>query len=194
MQIMVSADETRPVEGSGQINAKTKTAGNRPEKRKRKGNQKTGQKPAQQVQEPVQELVAKSDTLPEAGEPLPEAREPVELPAVTAESLPDATSAEESAPIAPGEPEDSSPVSVQAITDAYGSYTRKSIEQTSSFFEQLAGTRSLNKAFELHTEFAQAAFDTFVDESRKIREMHRELAKQRLQSFEGFVMGRRAAR
>jgi hypothetical protein len=84
------------------------------------------------------------------------------------------------------------PVGVRTITDAYGSYTRKSIEQTSSFLEQLARARSLDKAFALQTEFAQRALQTFVDESQRIRELHRELARQRLQRLEGLVMGRKS--
>jgi hypothetical protein len=188
MQIMVSADENRPIEGSGQISAKTKPPGDKPEKRRRKTSKKTKQKPAQ-------DSAAEPEAVVDVMEPLPETLEPADMPADSAETVPAAASTGESAPAAPAaEPEAPTPISVQAITDAYGSYTRKSIEQTSSFLEQLAGTRSLNKAFELQAEFAQAAFDTFVDESRKIRELHRELAKQRLQSFEGFVMGRHAAR
>lgn len=85
-------------------------------------------------------------------------------------------------------------VGVQAITDAYGSYAKKSFEQTASLFAQLAGTRSFSRALELQVDFARAAFETFVTESRKIRELHRELANHRLNSLEGFVMGRNATR
>jgi len=47
--------------------------------------------------------------------------------------------------------------------------------------------RSLDKAFEVQTEFAKQAFETFLAESRKIHELHSELARQRVVHLEGFV-------
>jgi len=47
--------------------------------------------------------------------------------------------------------------------------------------------RSLDKAFEVQTEFAKQAFETFLAESRKIHELHSELARQRVVQLEGFV-------
>jgi hypothetical protein len=78
-------------------------------------------------------------------------------------------------------------VSVQAITNAYGNYSWKSLDQARTFFEQLAGVRSLDKAFQLQSDFAREAYDTFVAESRRIRELHGALAKQRLGHLEELV-------
>ncbi len=98
-------------------------------------------------------------------------------------------------PVVPTQPAPApDPVSYQAITNAYGDYTRKSIEQTSSFFEQLAGARSFNRALQLQTEYARLAYETFIAESRKIRELHSELNRQRLQRFESLVTGTKATR
>jgi len=127
-------------------------------------------------------------------------------PIAPAESRPVQTAAVDAAPVAPAAtaPVDPvvptqpapapDPVSYQAITNAYGDFTRKSIEQTSSFFEQLAGARSFNRAFQLQTEYAQKAYETFVRESEKIRELHCELNRQRLQRFESLVTGTKATR
>lgn len=82
---------------------------------------------------------------------------------------------------------ETAPVTLQTITNAYGDFTRKSIEQTSSFFEQLANVRSIDKAFELQGEFAQQTYETFVAESRKIRELLSELTIQRFRSLEALV-------
>lgn len=79
------------------------------------------------------------------------------------------------------------PVSVQAITNAYGDYSWKSLDQARTFFEQLAGVRSLDKAFQLQSNFAREVFDTFVAESRRIQELHGALAKQRLGHLEEFM-------
>ena len=89
-------------------------------------------------------------------------------------------------------PADPVPVSVQTIANAYGSYAAKSLEQTGSFFAQLAGVRSFNKVFELQTEFARQACETFASELQKISELHRELAKQRLRSLGASPPGRRS--
>ena len=47
--------------------------------------------------------------------------------------------------------------------------------------------RSLDKAFEVQTEFAKQAFETFLATSRKIHELHSEFTRQRVAQFEGFV-------
>ena len=77
--------------------------------------------------------------------------------------------------------------SLATIANAYGAYTGKSVELTWSFLEKLAAVRSLDKAFEVQTEFAKQAFETFLAESRKIQELHSELARQRVVQLEGFV-------
>ncbi|HEY5130017.1 MAG TPA: phasin family protein [Bradyrhizobium sp.] len=78
-------------------------------------------------------------------------------------------------------------VDFQAIATAYGDYTKKSFEETKAFVEKLSGVRSLDKAIEIQTEFAKQAYETFVTESQKIRELYSDLAKQTLKPFEGLV-------
>jgi hypothetical protein len=184
---MVSADESRPETGSGPINGKSKpskgkSSGKTSEQRQRKPSQS---KESQSKQ--VQKVEPTPDELLAANETLPDATEPMEQPLAGAGTH-DAAAEVVAEPTAAADPV---PVSVRTITDAYDDYTRKSIAQTSSFFQQLAGTRSLGAALELQSQFARSTFETFLDESRKIRELHRELARQRLQSVEGFMMGRR---
>jgi len=69
-------------------------------------------------------------------------------------------------------------IDFQTIAMAYGDYTRKSFEQTKSFVEKLSGVRSLDHAIEIQTEFAKQAYETFVSESQKIRELYSVLARQ----------------
>ena len=47
--------------------------------------------------------------------------------------------------------------------------------------------RSLDKAVEVQTEFAKQAYDTFVAESQKMRELYGKLARQNFKTLEGFV-------
>src|SRR5712672_4024345 len=78
-------------------------------------------------------------------------------------------------------------VDFQTLATAYGNYTKKSFEDTKAFVEKLSGVRSLEKAVEIQTEFARQAYETFVTESQKIRELYSGLAKQSLKPFEGLV-------
>jgi hypothetical protein len=78
-------------------------------------------------------------------------------------------------------------VDFQTLATAYGNYTKKSFEQTQAFVEKLSGVRSLDKAVEIQTEFAKQAYETFVTESQKIRELYRGLAKQNLRPFDGIA-------
>jgi hypothetical protein len=111
-------------------------------------------------------------------------------PAATPDNVP--VPSAEPAVVAPAEilqptSAEAAPVSYQTIANAYGDLTRRSLDQTTSFFERFLGVRSFDKAFELQTEFAKQAYDNFVAESQRIRDLHRELTKQRLQRWEGFV-------
>jgi hypothetical protein len=84
-------------------------------------------------------------------------------------------------------PADNFQISIQTIANAYADYTRKSFEQTKTFVEKLSGARSLDKVIEIQTEFAKQAYETFVAESQKIRELYSGLARQTFKPFEGLV-------
>ncbi len=75
----------------------------------------------------------------------------------------------------------------QAIATAYADYTKKSFEDTKSFVEKLSGAKSLDKAIEIQTEFAKAAYETFVAQSQKIGALYGDLAKQSYKPFSGLV-------
>jgi hypothetical protein len=75
-------------------------------------------------------------------------------------------------------PADNFPISIQAIANAYGDYTKKSFHEARSFVERLTSVRSLDKVIEIQTEFARQTYETFFAESLKICELYSELAKQ----------------
>jgi hypothetical protein len=110
----------------------------------------------------------------------------IAIPADTPAPADTAASADSAAPdtIVPAAP---APVSFQTIANAYGDYTRKSLEETQSFVERLRDVRSLDKAMEVQSDFAMRAYDTFVTESRRIRGLHRELARQTFKPLEELV-------
>jgi hypothetical protein len=104
-----------------------------------------------------------------------------------AETLPSPASPADTSPVVASVSKESAPVSYRTITDAWGNYSWGSLEQTRSYFEKLAGVRSLGAAFKVQAEFAKQACDTFVAQSQRIGELQGELAKQRLKRLEGFM-------
>ncbi|SHM71930.1 Phasin protein [Bradyrhizobium lablabi] len=177
---MSSTDETKPAARSGRRNKKG-------EARRQKSNPAESPAPVQmQTTEREQEQVPQADLQPAVSEPL----EAVVAEAMVAE--PDAVLVDAALPTdaaSPAEPAtaDASPVSLQTLANAYRDYTRKSFEEFGSFFEQLTGARSLDKAMEVQTEFVKRAYENSVAESQKIRELHRKLARQTFEPFGGLI-------
>jgi phasin family protein len=75
----------------------------------------------------------------------------------------------------------------QAIATAYGDYTKKSFEDSRAFVEKLTGAKSLDKAFEMQTEYAKSAYETFVADSQKIAGLYTDLAKQTFKPLENLA-------
>jgi hypothetical protein len=180
---MSSTDETKPATKSGRRSRKG-------EARRQKTNSTESPAAAQlQTPELEQEAVPQADPQAAISEPLEAVvaeamiAEPMiaEADAVQAASLADAASPAKPAAAEP------SPVSLQTIANAYRDYTRKSFEEFGSFFEQLIGVRSLDKAMEVQTEFVKRAYENSAAESTKIRELHRKLARQTLEPFGSLV-------
>jgi len=121
------------------------------------------------------------DAVAPAAVPSIDAVAPADVPSIGAVAPADAPS------IGAVAPADNFPISIQTIANAYGDYTRKSLEETTSFVEKLTGVRSLDKAIELQAEFARQAYETFVAESQKICQLYSELAKQIFKPFAGLL-------
>ena len=100
---------------------------------------------------------------------------------------PETRAVEDTVPVGAGAAPAPAPVSLQTIANAYGDYTRRSLEETRSFVEKLKGAKSLDKAVEVQTEFAHHAFEIFVAESRKIYGLHKEFARQTLKPLESLI-------
>ena len=173
---------------AGGNKGKTERQGRKAEPRKQAaGQQGFEAEPRPDAQEQINEQigapVASIDQLQDVQE---QVNEQISAPVAWSDISPLETSATD---IIPTVPVSAEPVvaSLATIANAYGAYTGKSVELTWSFLEKLAAVRSLDKAFEVQTEFAKQAFETFLAESRKIHELHSELARQRVVHLEGFV-------
>jgi hypothetical protein len=164
----------------------------KPRQRSRKADQR-GQKPDQQQtpkldhrdEDQIGAMVASTDT------PTNGAAAQTDLPSSGTAAAADVPIIGQVAPadvpsIGAVAPADDRPISIQTIANAYGDYTKKSLQETRSFVEKLMGVRSFDKAIELQTEFARQAYANFVADSQKIFELYSELAKQIFKPWEGF--------
>ena len=167
--------------------------GGKPDQRNRKAGGKPDQrqspKPDQQVANArIDATLASTGTPPVGAVAAADTRlvdaaiAPIDKPAIDAALAPVESSA--AGAIASAQ---TVPVSLQTIATAYGDYTKKSFEETKCFVEKLSGVRSLDKAVEIQTEFAKQAYETFVAESQKIRQLYGELAKQTLKPLQGLA-------
>ena len=138
----------------------------------------------EQINEQIGAPVASIDQLQDAQE---QVNEQISAPVAWSDISPLETSATDIIPTVPAVSAEPVVASIATIANAYGAYTGKTVELTWSFLEKLAAVRSFDKAFEVQTEFAKQAFETFLAESRKIHELHSELARQRVVHLEGFV-------
>ena len=170
---MLSSDETKA--GGKPNSRKEKRAQNRDKDRQQK------RKAAAQVPE--------MDQPRSAPEPISETVAVLETaaPSPSADTSPPDTSSADTSSIVAAAAEETAPVSYRTIADAWGNYSRTSLEQTKVLFERLAGARSLGAAFEVQAEFAKQACETFVTQSQKIGELQGELTRQRLKRLEGFM-------
>ncbi|MGY8684124.1 phasin family protein [Bradyrhizobium sp. UFLA05-153] len=161
---MLSVDQTKQTGKSGQRNRKKKT----------KQAKADEQHAAATVQSPDPEPETSQATELETGVDLEPQFPSTEVSAIETANVPAASM-------------ELVPVSMQSIADAYGDYTRKSLERAWSFIGKLASARSPAEAFELQMEFAKQACESFVEETQKIADLHEQLVKQRVVNLEGFV-------
>jgi len=187
---MSSPDLNKP---SGKSGKRAKKA----EQRRKKSDVAQSPDPVQALAADVVELREPEPIEPQRAEPVQppvehvEVKEPIAARAASPEISPaDEPVAAEPAPVNLADataPAESLPVNLQTIAKAYGDYTRKSLEETRCFFEQLTGVRSPDKAVKLQTEFAKQAYETFMVQSQKIYDLHSQLAKQTLKPWQGFA-------
>ena len=155
---------------------------------------KPGGKPGQRSRKPVQEVSLKA-VQPQSQKPVQQlSQKPEQQLSQKPEQQRDgkqqiaaAVASTDASPIDAVAPANTLAVDFHTIATAYSDYTRKSFEDTKAFVEKLSGVRSLDKAIEIQTEFAKQAYETFVTESQKIRELYSGLAKQTFKPLEGLV-------
>jgi phasin family protein len=77
--------------------------------------------------------------------------------------------------------------SAQAIAAEIADYSKKSFEESTALMEKLFGAKSFEKAIEVQTEYAKAAYEGLVAETSKLGEMYSALAKETYKPFESMI-------
>ena len=75
----------------------------------------------------------------------------------------------------------------QAIATEIADYSRRSFESGTRTMESLLGAKSLDKAIQVQSEYAKAAYEGFVAHATKLGELYTDLAKEAFKPYEGFV-------
>ena len=72
----------------------------------------------------------------------------------------------------------------QAIASETADYSKKSFQDAVTHFETLSSAKSFETVFELQTNYAKSAYETFIAEASKLGEMYANLAKNASKPYE----------
>jgi hypothetical protein len=75
----------------------------------------------------------------------------------------------------------------QAIVSELTDYSKRSFENGARTVEKLLGVRSPDKAIEVQTEYAKAAYEDYVTSARKLGELYVNLAQEAFKPYEGLL-------
>lgn len=75
----------------------------------------------------------------------------------------------------------------QAIAAEVADFTKTSFEQGSATMEKLVGAKSVEKALEIHSDYAKSAYEGFVAKATKIGELYADVAKEVYKPLEGYL-------
>jgi len=75
--------------------------------------------------------------------------------------------------------------SLQAIAVEMADYSKRVFDQGSAATEKLMGAKSLEKAFEVQSDYVKSSYEGFVAASTKLGELYADLAKEVYKPFEG---------
>lgn len=77
--------------------------------------------------------------------------------------------------------------SLQAITVEASEYSKKAFENGSAAAEKLVSAKSLDKAFEIQTEYAKQAYEGFVAQATRMGDLYAEMTKEAYKPFESAI-------
>lgn len=74
---------------------------------------------------------------------------------------------------------------MQTIATEFADYSKKSFEEGAAVVEKAAAAKSLDKAFEIQSDYAKSAYEGYVGQLSKIGELYMTIAKETYKPFEG---------
>jgi hypothetical protein len=74
--------------------------------------------------------------------------------------------------------------SMQAIAIELADYSKRAFEQGTAVTEKLIGAKSLDKAFEVQSDYVKNSYEGFVTQATKLGELYADLAKEAYKPFE----------
>jgi hypothetical protein len=75
----------------------------------------------------------------------------------------------------------------QEIAGQIADYSKRSFEQGTRTMENLLGAKSPDKAFEVQTEYARAAYESYVSHASKLGHLYVDLAREAFKSYQDFA-------
>jgi hypothetical protein len=75
----------------------------------------------------------------------------------------------------------------QEIASQIADYSKRSLEQGTKTMEKLLTTKSPDKAFEVQTEYAKAAYESYVSHATKLGQLYTDLAQETFKSYQDFA-------
>lgn len=72
----------------------------------------------------------------------------------------------------------------QSIASATADYSKVNFEKSAAAAEQLAASKSLEKAIEVQSTYAKDAYEAFVVQATKLGELYADVAKEAYKPFE----------
>ena len=75
--------------------------------------------------------------------------------------------------------------SLQTIAIELADYSKRVFEQGTAASERLLGAKSLDKAFEVQSDYVKSSYEGFVAQATKLGELYADLAKEAYKPFEG---------
>jgi phasin family protein len=76
---------------------------------------------------------------------------------------------------------------VETLQTEFYSFSKHSVEESIAASKALMGTKSIHEAFELQTDFAKSAFDSYVGQMTKLSEIMLSAAKGTIEPLQGRV-------
>jgi hypothetical protein len=84
--------------------------------------------------------------------------------------------------------------SVQTIAVEMADYSKKAFEDGAAATEKLMGAKSIEKAFEVQSDYFKSAYEGFASQTAKLGELYSDLAQEAYKPFESYVSKATAAK